>query len=104
MRFPVGTMKIGRSFVGRLATGSRETALTESLVSLADKLGMVVVAEGVETAEQAETLQRLGCKFGQGYLYARPMSARNLTAVLREGSLQPTESCSVLRTRPLAMT
>lgn len=72
---PVDVIKIDKSFVNRMLVETTSGSIVEGLVDLALKLGLNVVAEGVETVEQAEHLHALGCHFGQGYLFARPADA-----------------------------
>ncbi|HEY9735527.1 MAG TPA: EAL domain-containing protein [Trichocoleus sp.] len=74
--FSIDTLKIDRSFVERLSSGSNETV--QMIVSLAHSMGVDVVAEGIETQTELEALQALGCEFGQGYLFARPMPAEEV--------------------------
>jgi diguanylate cyclase (GGDEF)-like protein len=74
-RLPIGILKVDRSFVVELATRTTAMAVTRSIVALARALDMQVVAEGVETLEQAQRLSELGCDELQGYLVARPMPA-----------------------------
>jgi diguanylate cyclase (GGDEF)-like protein/PAS domain S-box-containing protein len=71
-RFPVDALKIDRAFVSDLGRADADDAFVRSIVSLADALGLDVVAEGVETADQAEILVSLGCDRAQGYHFARP--------------------------------
>ncbi|MFM8967835.1 MAG: putative bifunctional diguanylate cyclase/phosphodiesterase [Vulcanococcus sp.] len=70
-RFPVGVLKIDRSFVADLAADPEDEAIARAIVSLARALGVEVVAEGVEQAEQEAQLFALGCDFAQGYHYGR---------------------------------
>jgi diguanylate cyclase (GGDEF)-like protein len=72
-RFPIDALKIDRSFVTRLLTHPGEEQIVRTIIALADHLGVVSVAEGVETARQRLRLRRLGCRFGQGFLFGRPM-------------------------------
>jgi diguanylate cyclase (GGDEF)-like protein/PAS domain S-box-containing protein len=72
-RFPIHTIKIDRSFIRDLTTNTDSAVLVEAIVSMAHALRMQVVAEGVETREQADHLYKLGCCLIQGYLFARPM-------------------------------
>ncbi len=75
-RFPVGLLKIDRSFVtdlGSLPHNGDDEAIARAIISLAGGLGVKVVAEGVETAQQERRLQEFGCDFGQGFLYGPPM-------------------------------
>lgn len=65
-------LKLDRYFVNRIGEGKSETII-QSTVSMAEKLGMEVVAEGIETSEQAQFLLKLGCKLGQGYYYSKPL-------------------------------
>ncbi|MEO8267562.1 MAG: EAL domain-containing protein [Ilumatobacteraceae bacterium] len=74
-QFPVNALKIDRLFVAGLGLRTRDAAIAHSIISLADELGLDVVAEGIETAEQAAALVELGCIFGQGFLFGRPEPA-----------------------------
>jgi len=72
-RLPVQTLKIDRSFVSELPGNARSAELVKAIVSVGRSLNMVLVAEGVETPEQAEYLHRVGCHLAQGYLFSRPV-------------------------------
>jgi EAL domain-containing protein (putative c-di-GMP-specific phosphodiesterase class I)/CheY-like chemotaxis protein len=76
VRTPFSELKIDRSFVSRLVTERTDRMLVDSVITLARRLGLRSVAEGIETVEQLEILQQLGCELGQGYLFAKPMSAK----------------------------
>ena len=82
-RFPVGVLKIDRSFVVGLGTNAEDTAIVSGVVGLARALGMLAVAEGVETPEQAVRLAELGCPLGQGYHWSKPLSARQMERWLK---------------------
>lgn len=83
--FPLDRIKIDKSFVSEAGiTGLREPAITQSILSLAQGLGLSVVAEGVETNEQKQQLQSQGCQVCQGYLYYRPLKLADLEPVLRQ--------------------
>ena len=84
--FPLSRLKIDRSFVRDVSEGRREQAITASIVALAHNLEMEVIAEGVETDAQFHFLQRIGCDQGQGYLFARPLPAGEISALLQEVS------------------
>jgi diguanylate cyclase (GGDEF)-like protein/PAS domain S-box-containing protein len=71
-RFPVDTLKVDRSFVDGLGSDDDDRSIVAAVIGLADSLRLDVVAEGVETPEQLDVLQDLGCGFAQGYLIARP--------------------------------
>jgi EAL domain-containing protein (putative c-di-GMP-specific phosphodiesterase class I) len=81
--FPFDVLKIDRSFVGRMTDGDQPLQIVRTIIELARVLGMDVVAEGIETCEQYRLLRQLGCRFGQGYLFARPMTAEAVTKLLR---------------------
>jgi EAL domain-containing protein (putative c-di-GMP-specific phosphodiesterase class I) len=81
--FPFDTLKIDRSFVGRMTEGDQPLQIVRTIIELARVLGMDVVAEGIETVEQYCLLRQLGCRYGQGYLIARPMTAEAVTQLLR---------------------
>jgi predicted signal transduction protein with EAL and GGDEF domain len=72
-RLPADAIKVDKSFVGGLGEDAEDTAIVRMIVELAHTLGMEVVAEGVETEEQAALLADLGCDFAQGYLFSRPL-------------------------------
>jgi diguanylate cyclase (GGDEF)-like protein/PAS domain S-box-containing protein len=85
-RFPTDILKIDRSFVEGLATGNPQDGTpARTVVSLARDLGLGLVAEGIQTAAQRDELWRMGCDLGQGYLYAPPLAAGELTAALAHG-------------------
>jgi EAL domain-containing protein (putative c-di-GMP-specific phosphodiesterase class I) len=81
--FPFDVLKIDRSFVSRMTEGEQPLQIVRTIVELARVMGMNVVAEGIETREQYHLLRQLGCRFGQGFLFARPMSADKVTQLLR---------------------
>lgn len=73
-RLPLDVLKIDRSFVEHMVDDRDKVAIVRTIQSLAEALGMKTTAEGVETADQARLLSALGCDFGQGFLFARPMA------------------------------
>ena len=79
-RFPVDLLKIDRSFIQGIASSERDLVMVSGVVFLAHGLGVETVAEGVETVEQRDLLLACGCELMQGYLFARPMPAEDLTA------------------------
>jgi diguanylate cyclase (GGDEF)-like protein len=82
LSFPVDIIKIDRSFVARLGSDGASDVVVGSIIDIARKLDMKLVAEGIETPEQAAILSELGCTMGQGYLYARAASAEDTTRLL----------------------
>lgn len=83
-RFPLSKLKIDRSFVSDLPHDLDDAAIAQAIVALSKNLGMKVVAEGIETTEQADFLHNLDCNYGQGYLYSRPLSADRFEAFVGE--------------------
>ncbi|GAA2642762.1 EAL domain-containing protein [Dactylosporangium fulvum] len=81
-RFPVDILKIDRSFVDDIDTVDGDATLAEAVVQLGRALQLQTVAEGIETAEQWSTLQDLGCEYGQGYLFAKPGAASEISSIL----------------------
>jgi diguanylate cyclase (GGDEF)-like protein len=79
-RFPVDTLKIDRSFVDGLGSDPQDTAIVRSVVALAQTLELTVTAEGIETPGQQAHLRLLGCDFGQGYFFGRPVDAASAEA------------------------
>ena len=71
--FPFDRLKIDRSFIASMENGSESEAIVQSVITLALGLHMETVAEGIETVEQAQLLQKLGCTMGQGFYFARPL-------------------------------
>jgi diguanylate cyclase (GGDEF)-like protein/PAS domain S-box-containing protein len=86
---PVDIVKIDRSFVDGIADDAGGVAVVRSVVELGERLGLTVVAEGVERDDQLDLLDRLGCSAAQGYLFARPMSSADLVRTLRHPSAHP---------------
>jgi len=84
-RFHYDELKIDRSFVSRLDQGSDSRAIVETILGLASNLGIGVVAEGVETAEQAERLRQMSCPHGQGFWFSRPVAAAEAGNLLAAG-------------------
>lgn len=82
-QLPFDVIKIDRSFVANISTGRHFMALAQSVVSLAGNLGLKTVAEGIESQEQVAALQGLGCDYGQGYFFARPITPEQMTEYLR---------------------
>jgi EAL domain-containing protein (putative c-di-GMP-specific phosphodiesterase class I) len=95
--FPIDVLKIDRSFVGRMTDGEQPLQIVRTIIELARVLGMDVVAEGIETREQYRLLRDLGCRLGQGFLFACPLAADQVTQLLSlPGRVLPDpEACEV---------
>lgn len=74
-RLPLNSLKIDRSFVGRVTSNAENSEIVRTIIELAQNLKLEVIAEGVETAKQLAKLKRLNCGYGQGYYFSRPMEA-----------------------------
>ena len=83
-KFPIDSLKIDQSFVRDITTDSNDAAIANAIIVLAHSLKLKVVAEGVETSEQATFLKRHNCDRQQGYLFSRPISASLFEAFYRE--------------------
>lgn len=86
-KFPIDFIKIDRSFVRDVSTDLSDRALCEAIITIANLLNMQVVAEGVETPAQRDFLFNVGCDYGQGYLFAHPMSAWDFVDYLNKTDL-----------------
>jgi EAL domain-containing protein (putative c-di-GMP-specific phosphodiesterase class I) len=71
-KFDIDYVKIDKSFIHNLKTDNHDAVLCESIINMANRLGMKVIAEGIETDDQKELLKDFSCDYGQGYLFARP--------------------------------
>lgn len=81
-KFHIDYLKIDQSFVSHLQADSSDMALCEAIIIMAHKLGIKVIAEGIETSEQYELLVRAGCDYGQGFLFSRPVPAVEFSELL----------------------
>jgi EAL domain-containing protein (putative c-di-GMP-specific phosphodiesterase class I) len=82
-QFPIDTIKIDRSFVRDLPDDSEDKAIAQAIISMGKALGMTVVAEGVETTEQEAFLRDHACDEMQGFLFSKPLPAKQLADLLR---------------------
>jgi len=85
-RLPADSLKIDRSFVRGLGEDVEDTAIVHTIIELAHTLGLEVIAEGVETEEQARLLSEMGCDLAQGYHFARPLPPDEIPGVLSSGT------------------
>jgi len=80
-RFPVDNLKIDRSFVNQLQAENRNYQVVNTIITLSNQLELTVIAEGIETTQQLQWLQQLGCEFGQGYLFSKPLAATEIERI-----------------------
>lgn len=81
-RFPIDTLKIDHSFVGSMEEGSENGEIVRTVIALSKALNLSVVAEGIESIHQFHQLRILGCEYGQGYLFSRPLPASEIEKLL----------------------
>ena len=83
-RLPIEVLKVDRSFVLDIPDDTNDMAITAAVIAMAHKLGIIVVAEGVESEDQVNFLRNNLCDEGQGYLFSRPLTLQQLQLFLRE--------------------
>ena len=83
-RFPIDILKIDKSFIDGVTRGGNDAALARTIIALGDMLAMRTVAEGIEHADQQQLMHTLGCRFGQGYLFAKPQSPGEISRLLED--------------------
>lgn len=88
-RFLVDSLKIDASFVRDVTTNVKSSELITTILAMARTLGLTVVAEGIETKAQLEHLKDLGCVFGQGYIFAKPLTELEATSYLTSNTIRP---------------
>ena len=94
-RFPINSLKIDRSFVSSMS--SEQSGIVSAIIGLAHALQLEVIAEGVETAPHLAQLTELGCEYGQGYLFAKPLDASRARMLLATATDSPLEAGSRVR-------
>jgi diguanylate cyclase (GGDEF)-like protein len=94
-RFPADVVKIDREFVQAVDGEPRTAALVKSVVDMAVALDLRTIAEGIETMGQLQVIQSLGCEFGQGYLFSRPVEAAVIAELAHTGHRYPVETSSL---------
>jgi EAL domain-containing protein (putative c-di-GMP-specific phosphodiesterase class I) len=97
-RLPIDVLKIDQSFVRDMLSTTADAAIVEAIISIGKALNLEMIAEGVETPEQARALLVRGCPIMQGYLYSRPVPAMHMSALLEQGA--ETLLTSTLGARP----
>jgi EAL domain-containing protein (putative c-di-GMP-specific phosphodiesterase class I) len=88
-QFPIDSVKMDRSFVSDLACGSGDAALVRSVLELGEALDMQIIAEGIEDVDQLTSLSDLRCTVGQGFYFAPPLDADDVSALLGTGKGSP---------------
>ncbi len=83
-RFPIDILKVDRSFVSTMEDGSENGEIVRTIIALAKTLGLSVIAEGIESIHQLHQLRILGCEYGQGYLFSRPVPSVEIDKLLED--------------------
>jgi len=99
-RLPVSALKVDKAFIDGLGTDDEDTAIVTAIITLGQTLGLRVIAEGVETAEQADLLRSLGCDQAQGYHFARPLPVAAVAELLAHEALHAGQPGQNPRPRP----
>ena len=86
-QFPMDVIKIDRSFVNKMNEHNNSSGLIKTIILMGQELGMQVVAEGIETDRQMETIANMGCQFGQGYYISKPLKKDQVSDYLRTKAL-----------------
>lgn len=86
-RFPIDIIKIDKSFIDKINQTKEGVALTRAIIMMSESLNLKTIAEGIEQAEQAETLQHLGCEFGQGFYFSKPLNKNDMDDFLTKANL-----------------
>jgi len=87
-KFPISQVKIDRSFVNDICSDEKDALLVKAIIAMAHSLNKELVAEGIETKEQAMLIQHYGCQHAQGYLYSQPLSLPDFMQLLSEGPIK----------------
>jgi diguanylate cyclase (GGDEF)-like protein len=98
-RYPADRVKIARPFITNIVSDLGSATIVKAITALASQLGMVAIAEGIETAEQLEKIKECSCPEGQGFYFARPLGLNAITTLLRRGTIPDAET----RVRRLAV-
>jgi EAL domain-containing protein (putative c-di-GMP-specific phosphodiesterase class I) len=93
---PVDVIKLDRAFTDDISTDPRAAAIVRAVTTMARELDLPLVAEGIETSEQLHALTGIGCRYGQGFLLARPMTVEAMHAYLRSPASQGTAGHAVV--------
>lgn len=84
--FPIDIVKIDRFFIRDILTSQQDASIVRAIIAMAHSMDMKVIAEGIEEKEQFDLLRQMGCDFGQGYLFSRPVSGDTLSGLIKEGA------------------
>ena len=91
-RFPVDILKIDKSFIDKISHGKEGAAVTRAIITMSDTLCLKTIAEGIESPAQQSELQNLGCEFGQGFHFAKPLRSADMSEFLRKSTSRNEEN------------
>jgi EAL domain-containing protein (putative c-di-GMP-specific phosphodiesterase class I) len=83
-QFPIDALKIDRSLIREMQSDRATADIVELIITLAHKMNLRAVAEGIETSKQMERLLELGCEYGQGYYFSQPLDAKGVQTYMRQ--------------------
>ena len=83
-RFPIDTIKIDRSFISKMSLDPNTMQIVVAIVTLCQKMGKSIIAEGIETWDQRKLLEEIRCSYGQGYLFSRPLDEAAIVSHMRK--------------------
>ena len=86
-RFPIDVLKIDKSFIDKLNQGREGAAVARAIITMSETLRLKTIAEGIETNNQNSVLQSLGCEFGQGYHFSKPLNKNDMRLFLEESKI-----------------
>jgi len=89
---PVDVLKIDRTFIREVDRDDQSASMVSAIIALANNLGMITLAEGIETEEEWRFLADRGCPFGQGYFFSRPVPPDQITSMVRRRGLRLVET------------
>jgi EAL domain-containing protein (putative c-di-GMP-specific phosphodiesterase class I) len=101
-QMPVDVLKIDKSFIDDILAGDHQRALVDAIVTLARNLDLTVVAEGIEQGGQRELLERMGCPYGQGYLFSRPVWPAEIPPLVKAEAIAAPAGGAVTELTPAA--
>lgn len=93
-RFPIDVVKVDKSFIAEMDEKANGRALVQAIIAMSHALGLQVVAEGVGSEGQIALLRRMGCRYGQGYFFSRPIPANEFGLLKQSGIYPPAPNAS----------
>jgi EAL domain-containing protein (putative c-di-GMP-specific phosphodiesterase class I) len=95
-QLPIDVIKIAKTFTDDISGNEEKSPFVRAIIELGEALGLVTLAEGIETGQQARELERLGCQLGQGYYFARPVPSSGIELLLQRHAAQHSRLAKVI--------